>query len=67
VSSVLTPTRADLTAEREHILARSVFDEHQLRVRAAYHQLSVEEYVILRELDEIDYLLGTDSEDSEQA
>jgi hypothetical protein len=57
---VLTPTATELKRRRRAVLSDLRRDEAELRVRAARHELSPKEYYALEELDEIDYLLGTD-------
>lgn len=57
---VLEPTVADLRAERAELVADIPAGEQDLRARAADYRLSVDEARILRRLDEIDYLLGSD-------
>jgi hypothetical protein len=58
VPGVLTRTREQLEERRRSVLDRTRVSEEELRRRAASYQLSVEEADALREIDEIDFLLG---------
>jgi hypothetical protein len=58
VPGVLTRTREQLEERRRSVLERTRVSEEELRRRAASYQLSVEEADALREIDEIDFLLG---------
>lgn len=58
---VLEPSVDDLVRERDELVGALRSDEQELRARAAEYRLTVDEARVLRRLDEIDYLLGTDA------
>lgn len=56
--SVITRSEADLKKRRRALVADTRMTEKELRHRAESFQLSAREADLLREIDEIDYLLG---------
>lgn len=58
MAGVLTPSLEELKAKRKNLVAESKMSERELRLRAANYQLGPRESDLLREIDEIDYLLG---------
>lgn len=58
VPGLLTPTTSDLQRKREQLLAGIKMPEEELRRRAETYQLTADEIDVLREIDEIDFLLG---------
>jgi hypothetical protein len=58
MSSVITPTKAELEDRRKALVAGTKMSERELRRRAESYQLGASEADVLREIDEIDYLLG---------
>jgi hypothetical protein len=60
MSTLLTPSVDDLTAERERILSDLHMPEGELRARAEDFLLTTGEARALRRLGEIDFLLGDD-------
>ena len=57
--NVLRPTREELEARRQSILNRLGLTAEELRARRDAHMLTGEEFEVLTELEEIDFLLGT--------
>jgi hypothetical protein len=61
LTTVLRPTVKQLRDRRAKLLDGIRLSEDELRERAERHELTTEEYYALESLDEIDYLLGSDS------
>jgi hypothetical protein len=61
MSTVLKPTVKQLRDRRAKLLDSIRLSEEDLRERARRHELTSEEYYALETLEEIDYLLGSDS------
>jgi len=61
MTTVLRPTVKQLRDRRAKLLNGVRLSEEGLRERAERHELTTEEYYALESLDEIDYLLGSDS------
>lgn len=58
MAGVLTPSLDELKARRKGLVAETKMSERELRRRAENYQLGPREADLLREIDEIDYLLG---------
>jgi hypothetical protein len=61
MTPVLKPTVKQLRDRRAKLLDSIRLSEEDLRERARRHELTSEEYYALETLEEIDYLLGSDS------
>jgi hypothetical protein len=61
MTTVLRPTVKQLRDRRAKLLDGVRLSEEELRERAERHELTTEEYYALESLEEIDYLLGSDS------
>jgi hypothetical protein len=61
MTTVLKPTVKQLRDRRAKLLDSIRLSEEDLRERARRHELTSEEYYALETLEEIDYLLGSDS------
>jgi hypothetical protein len=61
VTTVLRPTVKQLRDRRAKVLDSIRLSEEDLRERATRHELTTDEYYALESLEEIDYLLGSDS------
>ncbi len=58
VPRLLTPTTKDLERKRRILLATIKLPEDEIRRRAKSYRLTATEFDALREIDEIDFLLG---------
>jgi hypothetical protein len=61
MTAVLKPTVKQLRDRRAKLLDSIRLSEEDLRERGRRHELTSEEYYALETLEEIDYLLGSDS------
>jgi hypothetical protein len=61
MTTVKARTAKQLLDQRAKLLKGIRLSEEELRERAERHELSAEEYYVLESLEEIDYLLGSDS------
>jgi hypothetical protein len=61
MTTVKTRTAKQLLDQRAKLLKDIRLSEEELRERAERHELTTQEYYALESLEEIDYLLGSDS------
>jgi hypothetical protein len=61
MTTVKTRTVKQLLDQRAKLLRDIRLSEEELRERAERHELTTQEYYALESLEEIDYLLGSDS------